>query len=80
MNKKEIAAYVRNNVEYFEERLQMALDKMERNRCPLSFADQELYDDISNAIDDWCLDTDVDGSDWDYEDLIEGDDGIIWEE
>jgi len=77
---KEIAAYVRNNVEFFEERLQMALNKMERMRCPLSFADQELYDDISNAIDDWCWDNDIDNDDWDYEDLIEGDDGIIWEE
>lgn len=79
-NKKEIAAYVRNNVEFFEERLQLALNKMDRMRCPLSFADEELYDDISNAIDDWCWDNDVDNNDWDYEDLIVGDDGIIWEE
>lgn len=77
---KEIAAYVRNNVEFFEERLQMALNKMERMRCPLSFADQELHDDISNAIDDWCWDNDVDNNDWDYEDIIEGANGIIWEE
>ena len=79
MKTKEIAAYVRNNVEFFEERLQLALSKMDRMRCPLSFADQELYDDISNAIDDWCLDNEVD-NDWDYDDLIEGDKGIIWEE
>lgn len=71
---------MRNNVEFFEERLQLALNKMERNRCPLSFADQELYDDISNAIDDWCWDNEVNNEDWDYEDLIEGDEGIIWEE
>lgn len=77
--RKELAAYVRNNVEFFEERLQLALNKMDRMRCPLSFADEELYDDISNAIDDWCWDNDVDNNDWDYEDLIEGDDGIIWE-
>lgn len=78
--KKEIAAYVRNNVEFFEERLQLALNKMDRMRCPLSFADEELYDDISNAIDDWCWDNEVDNEDWDYDDLIEGDEGIIWEE
>ena len=78
--KKEISAYVWNNVEFFEERLQLALDKMERMRCPLSFADQELYDDISNAIDDWCWDNKVNNEDWDYEDIIEGDNGIIWEE
>lgn len=79
MKTKELAAHVRNNVEFFEERLQLALNKMERMRCPLSFADQELYDDISNAIDDWCWDNEVDNDDWDYEDLIEGDEGIIWE-
>lgn len=79
MNKKEIAAYVRNNVEFFEERLQLALNKMERMRCPLRFADSELYDAISDAIDEWCDDNEVNNEDWDYEDIIEGDEGIIWE-
>lgn len=55
-NKKELAAYVRNNVEFFEERLQWALDKMDRTRCPLSFADEELFNDIVNAIEEWCDD------------------------
>lgn len=81
MNKKEVAAYVRNNVEFFEERLQLALNKMERMRCPLSFADQELYDDITNAIEEWCDDNEVSVEfDEDWTDLIEGDEGIIWEE
>ena len=79
--KKEIAAYVRNNVEFFEERLQLALSKMERMRCSLRFADSELFDAISDAVDEWCNDHEVDidfFEDWD--DLIEGDEGIIWEE
>ena len=80
MNKvKEIAAYVRNNVEFFEERLQLALNKMERMRCPLRMADSELFDAISDAIDEWCDDNEVNNEDWDYEDIIEGDEGIIWE-
>lgn len=78
--KKEVAAYVRNNVEYFEERLQWALDKMERMRCPLSFADEELFNDIVNAIEEWCWGHDVDYSEVDWDDAIDGDDGIIWEE
>lgn len=53
---------------------------MDRMREPLRMADGILFDEICGAIDDWCYDNDVDGSDWDYEDLIEGDDGIIWEE
>ncbi len=79
MKTKEIAAYVRNNVEFFEERLQLALNKMERMRCSLRFADSELFDAISDAIDEWCDDNEVNNEDWDYEDIIEGDNGIIWE-
>lgn len=81
MNKrKEVAAFVRNNVEFFEERLQLALNKMDRMRCPLSFADEELYNDIINAIEEWCWDNDVDCSEVDWDDAIEGCEGIIWEE
>lgn len=79
-NLKEIAAYVRNNVEFYEERLQLALNRMDHMRCPLSFADPELYDDISNAAEEWCWDNEVDYFDWDFEGLIEGDGGIIWDE
>lgn len=39
-----------------------------------------FYNDITSAIEDWCWDNDVDYDDLDFEDLIEGDDGIIWEE
>lgn len=81
-HKKELAAYVRNNnnVEFFEERLQWALDKMERMRCPLSFADEELFNDIVNAIEEWCDDHDVCYDEVDWDDVIDGEDGIIWEE
>lgn len=80
-NKKELAAYVRNNVEFFEERLQLALDKMERNRCSLHFADAELFDSIADSILEWCNNNEVDLDYWaDFDDLIEGDEGIIWEE
>lgn len=67
-------------MEFFEERLQLALNKMERMRCSLRFADSELFDAISDAIDEWCDDNEVNNEDWDYEDIIEGDEGIIWEE
>lgn len=76
-NKKELAAYVRNNVEDYEERLQLAFKRMDRMRCPLSFADQELYDDIINAIEDWCDDYEVCYDDVDWDEVIERD--IIWE-
>lgn len=77
----EIAAYVRNNVEDYEERLQLALKRMDRMREPLRMADNGLFDEIVDAISDWCDDNEVSldfYEDWD--DLIDGDDGIIWEE
>lgn len=77
---KEIAAYVRNNVEFFEERLQLALDKMERLRCSLHFADAELFDDIVDKIEEWCDDHEVCYDEVDWDDAIDGDEGIIWEQ
>lgn len=78
MNKKELAAYVRNNVEFFEERLQLALNKMERMRCPLRIADDALYSEITDAIGDWCFDNDIDEDSFDWDEAIDGDEGIIW--
>lgn len=80
MKTKEIAAYVRNNVEFFEERLQLAFNKMDRLRCPLQMADEELYNDIINAIEEWCDDNEVCYDEVDWDDAIDGEDGIIWEE
>lgn len=77
---KEIAAYCRNNIEDYELRVQLALKRMERNRCSLRMADSELFDEMVDAISDWCADNDFSidfFEDWD--DLIEGDEGILWE-
>lgn len=77
----EIAAYVRNNVEDYEERLQLALKRMDRMREPLRMADGSLYDEIVDAISEWCDDNEVSLEfDEDWDELIEGDEGIIWEE
>lgn len=77
---KEVAAYVRNHVEDYEIRLSRALGWMERDRCPLRMAAPTLFDEIVSAIDDWCWDNEFDDSEVDWEDVIEGDNGIIWEE
>lgn len=78
--RKEIAAYVAANVEDYELFLQLALGRMDKYRCPFRMAaDYDFYNDIVSAIEDWCFDNDVDCSEWDFEDLIEGYDGIIWE-
>lgn len=81
MNKKEVAAYVRNNIEDYEIRLQLTLKQMDKMRCPFWMADDgRLYDEIVSAIEEWCDDNDVDYSEVDWDEVIDGDDGIIWEE
>ena len=81
MRTKELAAYVRNNIEDYEERLQLALKRMNRMREPLRMADRSLYDEIVDAISEWCDDNEVSVDFYeDWDDLIEGDEGIIWEE
>lgn len=81
MRTKEIAAFVRNNVEDYEERLQLALKRMDRMREPLRMADGSLYDEIVDAISEWCDDQEISiENDMDWDEFIEGDNGIIWEE
>ena len=81
MNKiKEIAAYVRNNVEDYELRLQLALKVIGRDRCGLKQAAPMLYNEIVDATCEWCDNNGVDCGDWDMDELIEGDNGVIWEE
>ena len=78
---REIAAYVRNHVEFYEERLSLALEWMGRDRCPLRVADGGLYDEIVNTICEWFDDNEISIEyDFDFEEMIEGDDGIIWED
>ena len=81
MNKKEVSAYVRDNVEDYEIRLSLTLKQMDKMRCPFWMADDgRLYDEIVDAISEWCDDNDVDYSEVDWDEVIDGDDGIIWEE
>lgn len=78
---KEIATFVRNNVEDYEERLHLALKRMDRMREPLRMADNGLFNEIVDAVSDWCDDNEVSVDFYeDWDDLIEGDEGIIWEE
>lgn len=70
-----IAAYVRNNVEFYEERIQLALSTMGIMRCPLEVANHALFDDISDTIEEWCEDNEVNFMNLDLDELV---DEIIW--
>lgn len=72
---RDIAAYVRNNVEFYEERIQLALSTMDIMRCPLEVANHALFDDISDTIKEWCEDNKVNFKSLDLDELV---DEIIW--
>lgn len=65
-----IADYCLENIWNFEERVQIALAKIDHWRCPLSQADESLYDDIQNAIADCAADYEIDVEEIDPERII----------
>lgn len=73
---KEIAAYCAENIEDYELRVQLALNYMDRMRCPLSMADERLYNEMYDCASEWA-----DNHDYSV-DFIDGIDveEILWAE
>lgn len=53
---KEMVQYIIDNIEDFEHRYQHALEIIGRDRCPIWQADQSLYMEMQDNLDDWCND------------------------
>lgn len=73
---KEIAAYCAAHIEDYEIRVHLAIKQMDRMRCPLSMADERLYNEMYNCAEEWA-------DDHDYSvDFIDGIDveEILWAE
>jgi hypothetical protein len=68
---KEIAAYVAEHIEDYEMKVHIALNRIDRMRCPLSMADPILYDEIEDAIKDWCDDNEFSYDDWDEDSCVD---------
>ena len=67
---KLIADYCNENILNFEERVQMALNKIDFLRAPLQLVDSSLYNDIQDAICDCAMDYEFDADDIDAEEVI----------
>ena len=65
-----IVDYCATNIWEWEDRVQLALAKIDRWRCPLSQADNSLYNDILSAIEDCATDYEIDVDDIDVEEII----------
>lgn len=69
--------YLHNNlesvckdIEDFDERLGIALKKMDRYRCPLRMADESLYNEIAEAIGEFSIENDFDEDYFDIETIV----------
>lgn len=60
---RELAEYMANNIEDFEVRVQIALKRIDRNRCPLQMADYSLYSEMVDLVEEWANDNDFEDID-----------------
>lgn len=72
MTIKEIVIYCNEHVDDFDARVRVALGRIDRYRCPLKMVDGSLYNEIEDAICEYCEDNDVAQEDLalDPEDII----------
>ena len=70
----EIDTFCEKHIPHYEERVSLALDKIGEWRCPLYMADSSLYDEMVDAIAEWCDENEIsyesDLSDIDPEEVI----------
>jgi len=67
----ELYRYCRDHISMFKEKEAIALEKIDKYSCPLQMA-SDLYDEMFEAIADWCEDndTDLDSDDIDIEEVF----------
>ncbi len=67
---KEMVQYVIDNVDDFDERYSNALETISIERCPIYRADQKLYMEIIDCVDDWCNDNEDNSDLYDIEEIF----------
>lgn len=59
MNYKELVVFVSDRIEDYEERVQLALNLIDHNRCSLQQADGILYSQMYDAVSEFISDNDL---------------------
>ena len=54
-----IDAYCKDHIRSYELKVSLALEIIGENRCPLYMADSRLYDEMNEAILDWCDENEI---------------------
>ena len=70
----EIGKYLRETIEDFDVRVNLALKTMDKMRCSFDYADCDLYDECYDKIEEWCENNDVDTI---YQYIVDVEDIII---
>ena len=70
----EIGKYLREQIEDFDVRVNLALNTMNKKRCSFDYADCDLYDECFDKIEEWCEDNGIDTT---FEYIVDVEDIII---
>lgn len=73
MNYTELVSYVADSLYDYKNEADIALDYMDKYRCPLTTASETIVDVIDDAIRDWCDDNDIDYYNFDSYNAFEKD-------
>lgn len=66
----EIGNYLREQIEDFDVRVNLALYTMNMKRCPLEYADSKLYDECYDKIEEWYKENGIEPEYIDVEEII----------
>lgn len=66
----EIGNYLRETIEDFDVRVEVALNIMNIMRCPFGYADSELFDECYDRIEEWCEENGIGVECIDIEEII----------
>jgi hypothetical protein len=51
--------YLKSMIWDYELRAELAMNKMNRMRCSLEYADPDLYEEMYDIVEEWCDDNGV---------------------
>lgn len=57
---RDLANYLAETIEDYEPRLQVALNRIDHNRCSLQQADYQLYSEMVDLVEEYITDNDLD--------------------
>lgn len=67
--KAKLIDYLHSTIDDFEERASLALSRIGRMRCSLEYADPALAYEMSDLVEEWCEENEVENN-FDLEDLL----------